>query len=308
MKIRMIYEGRDITDYINITKCLCHDQSRGRCDTAELELDHAAAWYEWQPQRDDRISLSYGGYETGTLYLNTIRPEENKYRIIATSLPSTSRLLSYATFEKKNLSAIVAACAAECGMGFELHGISGGLDYDYLLRENEGCAAFLERIAGMEGAALKCVNGALKLIGILYAQTLSETCSLRVDTQQSHAVYISTRHDKLGGIRVVSPFGEAKATDSAYSGGSVITLCHLPVRSAAQAGRWARGLLLTHNRTAEVLNIESMAFKPCLTALCRVRVEGNTDASGYWLVDEVIQDLYNEHTSVVMLKAITTIR
>jgi hypothetical protein len=307
MGIRMQYEGKDITQYVVITKCIHRDVSRGRCDMLEMELDHAATWYKWDPKKDDKIIITCDGYTTGTLYLNTVLPERNHYRLLATSMPSGSRQKKFDAWEKKTLSVIGAKCAAECGLGFSLFGISGGLDYPYLIRENETSAAFAARIAAMEGAVLKIVNGAYKLIGIEYAQGLAKCATLHIDTTQQNAVHTHTGHEKYGGITVISPFAQAKAADSAVKGGYIQTLTNLPAKTAGQAGRWARGLLMTQNRAADCLTITDAEFNPALTAMCHVAVDGNTDANGDWLVDEVWHDLYNRRDTVKMLKFVTTI-
>ena len=65
--MQLFYEGKDITDHVDILKCIHRDVSCGRSDCLELELDHAASWYGWKPQQDDRISVVHNGYDTGVL-------------------------------------------------------------------------------------------------------------------------------------------------------------------------------------------------------------------------------------------------
>ena len=69
--MRLIYQGTDITDSVDIISAVHRDVSDRRCDGLELTLDHAAAWYGWGPQTDDTILLTENGYSTGTLYLET---------------------------------------------------------------------------------------------------------------------------------------------------------------------------------------------------------------------------------------------
>ena len=88
--MRLIYEGKDITQYADVRKCVHRDVSFGRSDSLELELEHAAIWHSWNPQQDDRLQVMHDGYDTGSLYLNTILPEKGRYRILATSLPSAA--------------------------------------------------------------------------------------------------------------------------------------------------------------------------------------------------------------------------
>ena len=76
------------------------------------------------------------------------------------------------------------------------------------------------------------------------------------------------------------------------------------VALARQAMRFARGLLMMHNREAERLNI-STTFDAGMTSMIRVDVEGNTDANGQWLVDEVEHDLHNGQSTAKLLRVLT---
>ena len=84
--MNLVYKDHDITDYVNITKCVCRNVSCGRADSMELEFDHAASWYAWGPKEDDTIIGSLEGFTTGKMFLNAVMPEGDKFRIIATAL------------------------------------------------------------------------------------------------------------------------------------------------------------------------------------------------------------------------------
>lgn len=56
-----------------------------------------------------------------------------------------------------------------------------------------------------------------------------------------------------------------------------------------------------NNRQAEEVRIE-MEFNRGITALTRIDITGDTDASGEWLVEEAAHDFINERTSAVLLR------
>lgn len=111
--MRLIYQGTDITDSVDIVSAVHRDVSDGRCDCLELTLDHATAWYGWGPQTDDTIQLTENGYSTGTLYLNTIVPEEDSFRILATAGKSSTRRKAWASYADKTLEDIQAMRGGE---------------------------------------------------------------------------------------------------------------------------------------------------------------------------------------------------
>ena len=119
--MELYYEGTNIADRVSITKCIHREFSGGRSDCLEIEFEDAAAWHRWQPKENDQIIAAMNGYDTGILYLNTIIPEDGRFRILATSLPGIGHRKANKSFEGMTLGAIMAACAAECGMTSRLY-------------------------------------------------------------------------------------------------------------------------------------------------------------------------------------------
>ncbi len=290
--MRLIYQGTDITDSVDIVSAVHRDVSDGRCDCLELTLDHATAWYGWEPQTDDTIQLTENGYSTGTLYLNTIVPEGDSFRILATAGKSSTRRKAWASYADKTLEDIFKQCAAESGMESRLYGVEGKLAYPYLIRKNEGCAAFLLRLAHREGAVLKTVSGRYTAIGVLAAQELAAGATIALTAKQQGVTYTRRENTKYASLTVKTPYASATAYDEGAAQGESVILNDLPAMDNAAAGRWARGLLLMHNRRAEMLSIES-EFNAGFTAMARIDIESGTDMRGEWLVDKVEHDFIN---------------
>ena len=303
--MNLIYEGRDITQSVQILQCVHRDASVGRSDSLDIILNHAADWYRWKPKAGDTIEISHKGYTTGALYVNTVRPEGKEYRILATSLPPNAWQNAWRSYRQMTFEEIVTQCATECGMTGEVYGARFSTPYGHLQRKNTGAAAFLQRLCFLEGAALKAYNGKMQAIFIPYAQDQRTVRSLRLTGEETGLVYTHTPEAKRGFVRVVTPDFEVTVTDSGATGckGKVISA---PAMDTITASRWARGVLLMCNREAETLEV-SIGFDPAMTALARVEVIGNSAFAGGWLVDEAEHDLYNEKTRVKLVRCVTTV-
>lgn len=304
--MEILYQGVDITDMVQVKACTSRDTSDNRCDSLDIEFENAAGWYNWEPSEDDQIIVSYNGYDTGIMYLNAVMPADGKFRIIATSLPSTARIKAYQSFTGKTIEEIMRFCAMSCGMGFEIYGISAGTVIPYIQREKEGCAAFLHRLLKMEGAALKCVNGKYVAIGYDYAQSLHAFQVIEVTADQPGIEY-KRNAQSLYSLTVKTPYAQASAIDLSVptDHGNKTVLC--PARDNIQAGRWARALLYHENSKSESLTIES-AFNPGFTAMTRIDIDGATDAAGEWLVKECRHDFYNLRSTAKLQRCISTIQ
>lgn len=305
--MEIYYQGVDITGMVQTRKCIVRDCAGERCDSLELEFENAAGWYQWGPKEDDTVIASHNGYTSGTMYVNTIIPEDGKFRIFATALPCRARRRGNESFISQTLEGILNSCALSDGMESRLYGLDGSLGYRYEERVNEWRARFLTRLLEKEGALLKCVNGRYTAISLEYAQNLDPWKVLELTADRGGIQY--RREGTLTrSMAVRTPYADAAAEDTAApEDGEHIVINDLGAMDNVQAGRWARAKLLMRNRQCELVTMHS-SFDPGFTALIRIDITGDTGANGEWLVEEAEHDLVNEKTIVHMRRCIRTIR
>lgn len=305
--MEIYYEGKNITDSVIPKKCIARDTCGERCDSLEIEFENAEDWIRWGPQQDDKILVTQDGYDTGTMYVNTVIPADGKYQVWATSLPCAARKKDYRSFAGKSIEEIMRQCAMSTGMDFRLFGVDKGTIIPYIQQNNESAAAFLHRLLMLEGATLKCVNGAYVAIGLLYAQERAAHQSIEITARQRGVDY--TRNGaKLESYTIRTPYASATANDLSRTGQRLSAVTgKYPAVTDIQAGRWARGLLLQHNRGCECLRIRT-EYNIGFTAMTRIDVGGSTDAAGQWLIEEVEHDLMERTSTVKLHRCVTTIQ
>lgn len=304
--MEVFYQGTNITDMVQVRKCISRDAAGNRCDSLDIEFENAAGWYSWGPQEDDQIVVSYNGYDTGILFVNTILPVDGFFRIYATALPCAARARGYQSFTGKTIEEIMRACAMSSGMDFQIFGIDGRTIIPYIQREYESCAAFLHRLLKLESAALKCVNGLYTAIGIEYAQSRAAHLTMELTADQPGVEY-RREGRTLKALTVETPWATATAEDANVPSGHMsVTRGDVPARDSLQAGRWARGLLLDANRRCERLTLDS-TFNPGFTAMTRIDIEGGTDATGEWLVEEVEHDFIELNSTAKLHRCVSSV-
>lgn len=302
--MRIIWNGKDITESVNVTGCVYRD-TFGRADSLELMLDGAEQWYRWKPENGDEIAVTEGNGGTGRLYLNAVIPIRNEYRVLATSLPGGAEGRKWQGYEGKTLRDLAAVLAAECGMSAQVYGVEENLLNPWLERKDESAAKFMGRIAQAEGLALKIHDGIWRLIGIEWAQNRKAAEGIRIESRQEGVRYRKRDGMKWAALTVNGITHSATARDREAIGRENAEIS-MPVTTAAQAGRWARGILLGRNRMAEELCIErSMDLN--LSAMYRIDVSGNTDANGEWIVDEAEHDIKNKTSRAVLRRVVGSI-
>ena len=158
----------------------------------------------------------------------------------------------------------------------------------------------------MEGAVLKCYNGTFTMIGIETAQQIEAGQVIEQDDALVGFEYTKDDTKRVRKLTVITPYGHYTAEDRGAEGNTEIIRSDVPAVNKEQAMRWARGLLLSHNRKAETL-IVSGAINSGQSAMVRIDVTGENDVSGEWIADEVVHDLIRQTTAVTLLRCIDTV-
>lgn len=305
--MQLIYNDTDITDSVEVISAIHREYSSDRCDCLDLEVANARAWLGWQPKTDDVIEVIHRGYSTGKLYVNTIMPDGDTYRIASTGMKTKANVRAWGSYHNKTLEDIINSCASECGMQGRLYGIEKGIRYRFLLRNNESAGAFLCRLMALEGAALKAVTGRFSGIDILTAQDADPIQTIQIDEMLNAVRYVKRDNMRYSALTIQTPFGKATATDPGAEGTNERILTNVPVQDNIHAGRWARGLLLMQNRKAETLEIES-EFNAGFSSLARIDIESGTDLNGEWIIDQSAHDFIEDRSTATLVRCIRTIR
>lgn len=306
VRMEIFYNGVDISDVAAISDCVVRDECGGRCDGLDITFENAGKWIKWQPREDDTIIVLESGYNSGVMYVHTVIPEDGKYRIIATALPCAARERAYRNYYSTTLEKIMASCAGYSGMKYGIFGELTGLEISYAQQNFESAAAFLNRILTLEGAELKCSNGAYWAIGIDAAAQRPAAREIELTADQSGARY-TRAGTQLKQLNVITPWAEASARDLAVDDGHIEKSIYiLPAKTSAEAGRWARALLKKINSKCEELTLD-VEFDPALTAMARIDITGGTDADGGWLISCVEHDMFNLKSYVKAHRIVETV-
>lgn len=300
------WNGVDITNSVNITGCKHTENASQKSDCLELTLDHASRWYGYRPEEDDEIELMHEGYTTGKLYLNAIIPEGDQYRILATSVKRDAARKAWASYQNETLQGIFDRCAAECGMKGKLFGLNGQLSLPFTIRQMEGAGALLTRVGTREGACVKARNGSFLAVSVPYAQEREPDAGVSISAKDEGATWRRRDNTKYTSITVQTPWASATARDEGAKGNNASIITCLPAMDNAQAGRWARGLLLMHNRGSETLSIQQ-GLKTSLAPMGIMEITGGTGMSGTWMIDRTVHDFMAKQTTVDLLRVIQTI-
>lgn len=291
---------------VELRQCVEHLHSDGRIDTMELEFSNATDWMQWMPQINDTIQIQDDGNASHVYHIHSIMPENGRYYMLATALPSYPADQQWGSLIDITLGELLDLAAAACNIPLFSYGVDRNAKYPYVLRQNEGWLSLALRWAQRENVCLWVQNSTLKAVDLDNAERFDAIVKLTLDADQPGIRYVLQPEQKYRSLTVQSGPIQVTASDSSAVR-SNMKIMTLPAHNEACAGRWARAMLRQHNRKYEFLEIET-ELNPQFYALARVDIDGNTGMDGKWITDEADHDWTAKRSSVKLYRCSDTIR
>lgn len=299
--IKLTYQGQDITDYVSINKCIHDMYAEDKADSLYLWVnDLSGVWSQWQPQKGDLITATYGAIGTGKMYLYDCTPHNGRYLMKATALPPTYAERHNKTWQQVRLLQIGQEVASRHGLGFKSYGVTDQL-YAYILQTNQDDFSFLNWRATLEGCSLIVCDGNV----ILYDRMSYEAPG----TEPVYFLELSPQADYEYHDRSADMYGSCVVERGAYVGeyshgdGPVLRPTEpIYLTSNAEAGRFAKNLLRNANKaclTGYVRGQVMTGYAPGSTAVIK-NVNASTWDGGVFLTH--VRNDYGDCTSKIFFR------
>lgn len=295
----LIYEGKDITDDIEIRRADLADNAGGELDSLELVLDDTKGyWSTWAPEKNHTVQVNDSGFDSGIMYIDEISQQRGAIVLRALPIKQEAKASRVKAWENIRLLEIAQEIASRWGLSVEAYGITN--HYYSRVDQTDADFKFLAWRCLLEGYALKVSGGKLILFSNQYMEGLDTAREITVEDIDGDFLY----QDKSSGI-----FGACKIVSGGITGeftasgtyGPTLKYFDLAIGSLGEGKRFAAGLLRDKNCLEKTLSCQ-LKYDPGIAAGNTVQLSGFGLADGKYFTYQVIHKFVDGKTGLKLRK------
>lgn len=162
--LRVYVNDKDVTDSIAVASCYYDMHAEGEADSLAITFsDTKKQWAKWKPSaQGDTVRITDGAVDSGKLYIDTLKPENGKYKLQAYSTPKSAYSTKSRSFENLTLQQIAGKIAKDNGLQVRFFDVPE-TQFKYVQQRGQSDLAFLNNLCKQRGVSFIVYNECLNL-------------------------------------------------------------------------------------------------------------------------------------------------
>ncbi len=245
--MKLTFEGKDITDYIDFSKAEFIDNSGNMIDSLELIFnDTNGVWSNWKPSKNDKLTISQDGLSTGVMYIDEIGQQRGTFIIRALSIPQQAKNSNTQSWESIRFLEFATEIATRYGFTIETYGIENYL-YERVDQYEECDFAFLAWRCLLEGYVLKVTDNKVIIYDEAYIESQSAT-EVGVNAFDGNYSFLSKSNEIFNSCELIYGSLKAKYSPTNSLNGPILKYSNIYFSSLAEGNRFAQNILRSKNK------------------------------------------------------------
>lgn len=184
--MRLLYEGKDITDDVVVDSCVVDVRESGRLPVLKVTFDDADGdWGGWRPKAGDYIeATSDEACGSGKMYVSDANHTRGKMVITAVPVKQPS-MAKVQRWRKSSMLKAVNQMASQLGLGVEVHGAKD-ISFDYLQQTGARNLACMAECCALLGCMLDVFDGTAHVSSIEWAASQNPVGTLTIEDESDH--------------------------------------------------------------------------------------------------------------------------
>ena len=298
--LQLIYEGKDITDAVEIHKADITDNAGGIADSLEIWFDDPEGfWGQWKPKKNDKVQVKENGFDSGLMYIDELEQCRGLFVVRALAIPQDAKTENTKAWENVRFLEIASELARKYGFQLETYDIQNPL-YERVDQFEQADFAFLAWRCLLEGYMLKITSQKVVIYDERYMEAQAPVKTIYIDDFDGDYKFLQKSAWIYGGCRIF--FGDIKyeyKPSGAF--GPVLKFADIFVSSQAEAERFAKNILRSKNKY-ENTGYCTIELAPGIAAGNVIQIQGVGMADGKYFCEQVTHKLANKKTFLKLRK------
>lgn len=297
--MQLIYEGKDITNAIEIRKADLTDNAGGELDSIEVIFnDPKGLWSQWKPEKNHTIQIKESGLDSGVMYADEIAQQRGSISIKALPIKQEAKTPNIKSWDNIRLFGLAKEIASKHGLTLQTYGVQDQL-YFRVDQFEQADLAFLNSRCILEGCALKISDGRLIIYNERYmeAQTVAKT--LTPDDMDGDFIFKNKSIQVYGSCKIYKNYPYEYQTPLIH--GPVLKVFDVAPGSLGESQRFTKGLLRYKNKFEQTFT-GSIRFNPGIAAGNMLQLSSFGLADGNYFAYQMIHKVAEKRTILKLRK------
>ena len=219
--LRVYVNDKDVTESISVASCYYDMHAEGEADSLAITFsDTKKQWEKWKPSpQGDTVRITDGAVDSGKLYIDTLKPENGKYKLQAYSTPKRAYSTKSRSFENLNLRQIAGKIARDNGLLVRFFDVPD-THFKYVQQRGKSDLAFLHQLCKQRGVSFTVYNEILNLYSERHIEAAKAAKTLSPGRNDDFTV-TDDKHDSWGSCELRNGTYMGTASDASVKTGKV---------------------------------------------------------------------------------------
>ena len=302
--LKILYNGKNITNDISVSSCIHDMYACSQADTLLIKFnDPNRLWDGWKPSKKDIISVSYGIAKTGSMFIDSVVPENGLMTLRASSIPLTAKDKTDKSWENVHLLQLAKEIATRHGLDFESYDVADKI-YDYVRQPNIPDFEFLQQRCNLESLAFVVYDKKLVLYDEEKLELAKPIKEIKITTENDFS-YTDSSQKGYGKSKITNGYLTGNYTSKSELENVLTQTIETTISSQNEADRFAKGLLRQANKdlTKGVFKLPLMREFSAGSVMA-IKTSGAKTWNGNGFVAHIRQDYINTTSKVFFRKAV----
>ena len=245
--MQLFYEGIDIYSKISLNTCIYDSYGEQQSDTLRVVFnDGNDLWDSWKPLKGDKIAVTLGACDTGEMYITSVRPENGKICLRASSVPQNHNNKCNKSWQNIRFKQLCEEISARHTLVCDFYCVEDQV-YEYVNQQDKEDFIFLSERCVLEGCSFLVYNKKMIVYSELSIESTEADITLEIKNDM-HFEYKDESNDVYSTCIVKNGKFTGKYSVSGVPEKVLTKVINVNMSGQAEADRYARNLLRCENK------------------------------------------------------------